>query len=230
MAKGPQAPEKKGTGRRGESYYSGSRDDLIPLIPPGAKHILEVGCAAGMTGRRLRELGFREVVGVEILEEVAQKAVPFYERVIVGDVEKTELPYEEGYFDCILYGDVLEHLVDPWKVLRVHNRFLKPGGAIICSIPNVRHYKHMKKLLVRGEWEYCEAGILDRGHLRFFTVKSIEAMVEEGGFEITRMIKRPSGAKWLKWLNRALGNRLIDHLVRQYLFLAVKKHQPAGTG
>ena len=57
-----------------------------------------------MTGRRLRELGFQEVVGVETLEERAQKAVPFYERVIMGDVEKRKLPYEEGYFDCILYG------------------------------------------------------------------------------------------------------------------------------
>ena len=229
MAKRTQAPEKVRPRRTEGSYYSGSREDLIPLIPPGAKRILEIGCAAGMTGRRLKELGFHEVVGVEVLAEVAQKAMPFYERVIVGDVEKMRLPYEEGYFDCMLYGDVLEHLIDPWKVLRDHNRLLKPGGVIICSIPNVRHYKNIKKLLIRGEWRYREAGILDKSHLRFFTVKSIEAMAEEGGFEIIRMIKRPSGAKWLKWLNRLLGNRLIDHLVLQYVFVAVKKHQPEGA-
>ncbi len=210
-----------------ESYYSGVRDDLISLIPPGTRRVLEIGCAAGMTGRRLKELGFEEVVGVEVLADVARKALPFYDRVIVGDVEKTELPYEEGHFDCILYGDVLEHLVDPWKVLAAHNRSLRTGGAIICSIPNVRHYKHLKKLLIRGEWEYGEAGLLDRSHLRFFTIKSIEEMVEGAGFEMATMIKRPSGAKWLKWLNRALGNSFVDHLVLQYLFTAIKKENTA---
>jgi hypothetical protein len=88
----------------------------------------------------------------------------------------------------------------------------------------------MKKLLLRGEWVYREAGILDRTHLRFFTVKSIRAMVEDAGFEITTMIKRPSGAKWLKWLNRALQNRLIDHLVVQYRFVAVKRREAINDG
>lgn len=208
-----------------ESYYLGSRDDLIRLIPAGARKVLEIGCAAGMTGRTMKERGFEEVVGVELREDMARNAQAFYNRVITGDVEKVRLPYEKGYFDCILYGDVLEHLIDPWRLLREHNLLLGPGGAIICSIPNVRYYKHMKKLLLRGEWEYREKGILDRTHLRFFTVKSIRAMVEDAGFEITTMIKRPSGAKWLKWLNRALHNRLIDHLVVQYVFLAVKRRE-----
>jgi 2-polyprenyl-3-methyl-5-hydroxy-6-metoxy-1,4-benzoquinol methylase len=215
---------------KNESYYSGSRDDLIRLIPAGTRKVLEIGCAAGMTGKTLKGLGFEEVVGVEISEDMADKAQAFYDRVVTGDVEKMRLPYEKGHFDCILYGDVLEHLVDPWRLLREHNLLLCPGGAIICSIPNVRYYKNMKKLLLRGEWVYREAGILDRTHLRFFTVKSIRAMVEDAGFEITTMIKRPSGAKWLKWLNRALQNRLIDHLVVQYRFVAVKRREAINDG
>ena len=208
-----------------ESYYLGSRGDLIRLIPAGTRKILEIGCAAGGTGRALKELGFEEVVGVELREDVARMAQASYDRIIAGDVEKMQLPYEEGHFDCILYGDVLEHLIDPWRLLREHNLLLGPGGAIICSIPNVRHYKNIKKLLIRGEWEYRDRGILDRTHLRFFTIKSIRAMVEDAGFEITTMIKRPSGVKWLKWLNRALRNSLIDHLVLQYVFVAVKKRR-----
>jgi len=218
-----RVPRNALSGQVRESYYLGSRDDLISLVPSGARRILEIGCAAGMTGRRLKDLGFEEVVGIEILENIAKKALPFYDRVIIGDVEKTKLPYEKAYFDCILYGDVLEHLIDPWKVLKEHNIFLKTGGVIICSIPNVRHYKNIKRLLLRGEWEYKESGILDRSHLRFFTLKSIEAMIEEAGFRITRIIKRPSGAKWLKWLNRILGNSFIDHLVLQYIFVAQKQ-------
>ncbi len=212
---------------REESYYLGSRDDLIRLIPAGAGKVLEIGCAAGMTGRTLKARGFEEVVGVELVEDVARKAQGHYDRVITGDVEKMQLPYEKGHFDCILYGDVLEHLVDPWRLLREHKELLGREGAIVCSIPNIRYYKQMKKLFLRGEWEYRERGILDRTHLRFFTVKSIRAMIEDAGFEITTMIKRPSGAKWLKWLNRALCNRLIDHLVVQYVFVAIKRREAA---
>ncbi len=213
-----------------KEYYLGSRDDLVRLIPAGTRKILEIGCAAGMTGKTLKELGFKEVVGVELKEDVARDAQAFYDRVIIGDVEKIRLPYEKGYFDCILYGDVLEHLIDPWRLLREHNLLLGQGGAIICSIPNVRHYKNTKKLLIRGEWEYRERGILDRTHLRFFTVKSIRAMVGDAGFEITTMIKRPSGAKWLKWLNLALHNSLIDHLVLQYVLVAVKRREAINDG
>lgn len=221
-----------GASRQGikESYYLGSRDDLIRLIPAGINKILEIGCAAGMTGRVLKDLGFDEVVGVELREDMARKAEAFYDRVITGNVEKMRLPYEKGYFDCIIYGDVLEHLIDPWRLLRDHNLLLPSGGAIICSIPNVRHYKNMKKVIIGGEWEYRDRGILDRTHLRFFTVKSIRAMVEDAGFEITTMVKRPSGARWLKWLNRALCNSIIDHLVLQYVFVAIKKREAISDG
>ncbi len=217
-----QLPSEGVLRQASDAYYTGSRDDLIRLIPAGATRILEVGCAAGMTGRALKRAGVQEVVGVELREDVASEARRFYDQVIAGDVEKVELPYEEGHFDCIIYGDVLEHLIDPWALLRKHSLLLRSGGAIVCSIPNVRHYKNMKGLLVRGEWEYRERGVLDRTHLRFFTRKSIETMVRDAGFEITTMIKRPSGAGWLKALNRVLRNGLIDHLVLQYLFLAVK--------
>lgn len=206
-----------------DSYYSGSRDDLIRLIPRGATKILEIGCAAGMTGKALKEQGFEEVVGVEVVEEVARKAMPYYDRIIVSDVEKMKIPYAKAYFDCILYGDVLEHLVDPWRVLKEHNGLVRTGGAIICSVPNIRHYKVIKKLLIKGEWDYRDAGVLDRTHLRFFTLKSIKQMIADSGFEITTIVKRPSGAKWLKVLNRALRNRLIDHLVHQYVVVAIKR-------
>ncbi len=204
-------------------YYLITRDDMIRLIPAGTRKILEIGCGAGMTGKLLKELGFEEVVGVEIVDEVARKAIPYYDRVIVDDVEKVMLPYEKGHFDCILYGDVLEHLVEPWRVLKEHNALLKPGGTIVCSIPNIRHYRITRRLLLKGKWEYQESGILDRTHLRFFTLTSMKKMVTDSGFEITTIIKKPSAAKWLKWLNVLLGNLLIDHLVRRYVFSAKKK-------
>jgi len=206
-------------------YYFNVRNDLIQLIPPHAKRILEVGCAGGMTGKALRERGFKEIVGIEINEEVAQRGKSYYDKLIVGDVEKIRLPFERGHFDCILYGDVLEHLVDPWEVLKEHSAFLKSGGTILCSIPNVRHYRIIKKLVFKGKWEYTDCGIMDRTHLRFFTLDSIRRMLGEADFEIKGLIKRPSGAKCLKLCNRVLGNLIIDFLVRQYTIVAVRREK-----
>jgi len=209
-------------------YYFNVRDDLIQLIPPQAKSVCEVGCAGGMTGKALKEKGFREVVGIEVNEAVAEKGKSYYDKLIIGDVEKISLPFEKENFDCILYGDILEHLVDPWQLLKNHHAFLKRGGTIICSIPNIRHYKIIKELFFRGNWEYSEGGIMDKTHLRFFTLDSMRRMLEEAGFEITRIIKSPSGASWLKLLNRLLGNPFIDLLVRQYIVVAVKKEREGG--
>jgi SAM-dependent methyltransferase len=208
---------------RDSHYYSHARDDLIRFIPPGTTKILEVGCGAGMTGKALREKGFEKIVGIEINEEVARGGRAFYDQIVIGDVEKMHLPFEKEYFDCILYGDVLEHLVNPWEVLKDHQTILKKGGAIICSIPNVRNYRILKNLIFRGRWEYTDDGILDRSHLRFFTLDSIQGMLKEAGYEIEGLTKRSSGAHWVKWTHRLLGSHLIEFLVRQYIIVARKR-------
>jgi O-antigen biosynthesis protein len=206
-------------------YYRNPRPDLLRRIPPGTKRVLEIGSAAGETGKALKEMGTEEVVGVEIVEEVARQGEGNYDRLFIGDAEKINLPYEDGHFDCVLYGDVLEHLVDPWRMLREHAKLLKSGGTMLCSIPNIRHYRILKMLALRGEWTYKDGGIMDRTHLRFFTLKSIRSLLDEAGFEIRSIDKKPSGPGWMKVLNRLLGNGLIDYLVRQFIVIAVKREE-----
>jgi 2-polyprenyl-3-methyl-5-hydroxy-6-metoxy-1,4-benzoquinol methylase len=208
---------------KGDTYYLRAREDLIRLVPLSAKRILEIGCAAGMTGKALRERLLEELVGVELLEELAEKARPYYTKIFTGDIEQLDLPFKEGHFDCIIYGDVLEHLVDPWALLKRHRLLLKDGGTIVLSIPNIRHYRIVKKLLLHDTWEYTGDGVLDKTHLRFFTLKSIRSMLAEAGFEIATIIKRPHGSKLLKGVNWLTGNCLSGHLVRQYKILALKK-------
>ena len=71
--------------------------------------------------------------------------------------------------DCLVFGDVLEHLVDPWAVLARLARLVCDGGQILACIPNVQHYSVIVSLL-RGKWDYQDEGLLDRTHLRFFTL------------------------------------------------------------
>jgi 2-polyprenyl-3-methyl-5-hydroxy-6-metoxy-1,4-benzoquinol methylase len=146
--------------------------------------------------------------------------------VIVGDIDGDILPFGKGFFDCILYGDVLEHLRNPWGVLDRHREILRDGGTIICSIPNIRYYGVLRSLIFKGRWDYTPLGILDRTHLRFFTLKTIEDMLRETGFEVKTVIKKKRCGKIMRLVNKLLLDGLIDFLVVQYRIVGVK----AGSG
>ncbi|MEO6457026.1 MAG: class I SAM-dependent methyltransferase, partial [Chloroflexia bacterium] len=116
-----------------------SHGKMLSMAPPGSR-VLETGCANGRFSRVLVEHDCR-VVGVELDEGAASDAAQFCEQVIVGNLEATEIQQQipDG-FDLILFGDVLEHLAEPWNVLQALRPKLKPGGCIVISIPNVAHW------------------------------------------------------------------------------------------
>ncbi len=82
-----------------------------------------------------------------------------------------ELPFKEAQFDAVVFGDVLEHMLDPWSVIRKLSPYIKVGGDIFASIPNVGHITIIEQLL-NGTWTYTEAGLLDKTHFRFFYKKT----------------------------------------------------------
>ncbi len=165
-------------------YYKHVRDDVVSLVPKDATDILEIGCAAGMTGRELKKNSDVYFAGVEIDHKAALEAKKVLDCVIEGNVETLDLPFEEQRFDCILFADVLEHLVDPLTVLKKIRKFLKMDGTIIASIPNVQ-YLGVLNQLVEGNWTYKDEGILDRTHLRFFTYREILKLFDEAGYKIS---------------------------------------------
>lgn len=209
---------------RNESYYTGVRFDVVALLPKGITSVLEVGCAAGGTGRLLKALGVKQVIGIEIDPAYAAKAAEYYSEVLVGDAELLDLSHlEERSLDCIIYCDVLEHFRDPWAALTRHLKFLRPGGYVAASIPNIRYYKAVQDLVFRDKWEYTDAGILDRGHLRFFTWRSIQELFDRSGLDIENIQFNRRGSFPLKLLNTILWNRLSPFLVKQYIVLAKKR-------
>jgi len=165
-------------------YFRQVRKEVEALVPGEAMRILDVGCGEGILGKRLLDKGAVEVVGIEVDPMVSERAKENLSRVLHGDVSSLELPFDDGYFDCIIFADVLEHLKEPLVTLRRFNRYLADSGTIIASIPNVRYYGVIN-MLVEGQWKYQDYGILDRTHLRFFAKKDIDSLFEEAGFEIT---------------------------------------------
>lgn len=161
-------------------YYRYVRQDIISAIPAGALNILDIGCAAGMLGKVLKEQNpNRRVVGIELNDEAFCHAKINLDEAIHGNIEEFEPPFHPGQFDCIVCADVLEHLKDPWRIAWRYATFLKPGGVMVASIPNIRHLPTLRQIAEFGSWEYQEAGILDRTHLRFFTKKTFLELLQQ---------------------------------------------------
>lgn len=108
------------------------------------------------------------------------------DEVLTGDVEQLEPAFEPSSFDVVICGNVLEHLREPGRLLRRLHGWLKPDGRLIASIPNVRHHSVVRALL-RGDWTYEPAGLLDRDHLRFFTRREIEKLFHRTGFAVASL-------------------------------------------
>jgi len=170
-------------------YFTGTRDaEVAPLLAGPADRALELGCGEGATLAALKRRGLVGwAAGIEIAAAAAAVARTRLDRVVAGNVESlpdAELPRD---LDLILCLDVLEHLVDPWTVLRRLAATLRPGGAVIACIPNIRHLGTLAPLLFAGRFDYGESGTLDRGHLRFFTRGSARALFEQAGLAVARI-------------------------------------------
>ncbi|MGZ7039243.1 MAG: CmcI family methyltransferase, partial [Thermoanaerobaculia bacterium] len=153
------------------------------------KRVLDLGCGAGIVARHLATQGC-EVVGIEGDRALAQESSAICERVIVSDLSTADWEHELGSdrFDAVTALDVLEHLADPVACLRALRRFIRPGGYVVASIPNIAHGS-MRLALLSGEFEYRDLGLLDRTHLRFFTRQTMEQLFDEAGYAV-RTIER----------------------------------------
>jgi radical SAM superfamily enzyme YgiQ (UPF0313 family)/SAM-dependent methyltransferase len=153
-----------------EGYYTHERPEVAREVPDHAKHILDVGCGAGRLGAKLKKgMPDRVVVGVELDADACEKARHVLDEVHCADVENDVLPLLPTYFDCLILSDILEHLRDPWTTFKKLLSHLQPGATVLISLPNIRNFNLVKKLLRFGRWEYVDEGILDWSHFRFFT-------------------------------------------------------------
>jgi SAM-dependent methyltransferase len=167
-------------------YYAESRPEMLPYIPASARVILDVGCSTGLFGAAIKERQTCEVWGVEMFAEAAAAAHERLDRVIHSAFSE-ELDLPSAHFDCIIFNDCLEHLAVPEEALRLARTLLRNDGVIVSSIPNMRYFPVMRDLLCRARWEYADSGVLDRTHLRFFTVTSIPGTFQRAGLQVERL-------------------------------------------
>ena len=169
------------------AYFKYGRREMLPFVPEVAMRILEVGCGEGEFAAILKAERDVNVTGIEQFESAANVAIGRLDRVIVADVNAGINELQGQLFDCIVCNDVLEHLVDPWDILKRLRPLMAPGGTLVASLPNMRFMPVLKDFVLKGEWSYVEQGVMDRTHLRFFTKKSMRALFEESGYKVNHM-------------------------------------------
>lgn len=149
------------------------------------KRVLDVGCATGYLGSRIKDMG-NYVVGVEISEPAAREARSILNEVYVFDIEN-EWPDKllMQRFDLAILAETLEHVFSPAEVLEKTRNILKDGGEIIITTPNFMTWTNRLKFLF-GQFRYKDQGMFDFGHIRFFTYNYLKEVLVKSGFELAR--------------------------------------------
>ena len=163
--------------------------ELLNLIPINAKKIIEIGCSSGALAREYKKINANcEYIGIEIMTDYGDLAQRYCDQVIIGDVESFPATFfsDNSDVDCWIFADVLEHLKDPWEILRKISSVLSNEGSVVACIPNIQHWS-VQSLISTGDFRYQDFGILDRTHIRWFTRKTIIEMFEQNGFLIKDM-------------------------------------------
>lgn len=167
---------------------------LLDLIASPPDLVLDVGCFCGETGARIKErYPLARVVGVEPLEEAVTEARGKLDAVLLGRLEEVDLAEAEivpGSVDAVILADVLEHMYNPWQALASLRPMLAPDGCVLASIPNIRNFMIIEEL-VRGDFPYAGAGILDITHIRFFSWAGIQRLFGETGYRIEQVVLNP---------------------------------------
>lgn len=203
------------------SAYTTSRSDVFDLVPPSAKAILDVGCSNGALGLSLMQaVPGRSVCGIEFDPEFAREAATRLELVVNGDLNQLDWQAALGgrRFDCIIFADVLEHLVDPRQCMAQARQHLLPGGCVVVSFPNIRHISALWAIFIQGRFPRNERGIFDQTHLRWFTIADSHRFLAESGFRVSSLNSA------LRWRDQGGGrlNRLLNRLpasIRNWSFI-----------
>ncbi|MDD2860444.1 MAG: methyltransferase domain-containing protein [Acidiphilium sp.] len=220
------------------AYPDFANPDLVETMPLTARTLIDIGCGGGAIGAAyLRRNPRARMLGVDIDPGSIEVARTRLTEAAVCDVQTEAFPFDlsEGV-DCLVYGDVLEHLADPWAVLARHVEVLNPDGTVLVCFPNVEHWSITYRLL-KGSFDYEDAGLLDRTHLRWFTPRTMGAALERAGLTVCDVRPRPvdptEAARFVEAMGPALGALGIDtgdYLNRaapiQFVWRAKKQPRP----
>lgn len=195
-----------------------SSHSIVVALAGKNRKILEFGCGKGFVSEQLKKQG-NEITAIEIEKQNAKLAEKFCKKVFVENIETMDFSKIGKGFDAAIFGDVLEHLKNPKEALEKTKRLLNENGRVIVSVPNIANWKIRLKLL-SGKFDYAEQGILDRTHLKFFTLKTIKETMRGAGFGIEKVFFVPSAPVPTMMLKKLFSRILPSAFSFQFVILA----------
>jgi 2-polyprenyl-3-methyl-5-hydroxy-6-metoxy-1,4-benzoquinol methylase len=208
-------------------YFSDAKPAFLQLIDPRGLRVLDLGCGGGHNGAMFKKAGAREVVGVERDAGAAQEARKRLDRVVESDLSRLDAALlGDELFDAIIASDVLEHLYDAEDVLARAVTRLRPGGAVVLSLPNISNVYVFSQLLLKT-WPRRGSGIFDRTHVRFFAKRDMVRLLQDAGLRVLRVEPHFTRYRAIRAACLILSLYVFrDYWARQFLLLAVKPDRP----
>lgn len=203
-------PESNALPAKSTHYYESDRSPFLEWLDMRPQRVLDIGCGAGRSGAWLKARGATRIVGIEVDPVSAEVARSVYDEVHVASVESALSTIDEP-FDLILCADVLEHLVDPWSVVRRLRERAISETTLAVSIPNIRNLGALRHIAFGDGFAYETEGIFDQTHLRFFTRANARSLLAEGGWRIER------SGRSLRSLNARVASKLTRRLADEWL-------------
>lgn len=212
-------------------YSNEGNEDVLSYIDKQGT-VLDVGCGAGDNAKLLLAKGL-EVTGITISPDELAAAKPFLKKGYLYNLENG-LPSEVAnvQYDYIICSHVLEHICHPEKLLADLLSCLEKDGRLIVALPNLFHYSSRWQLL-RGNFNYQNAGIWDNTHVKWYTYETGKSLLEKHGFRVT--LRRVTGnvpaysvfskllpASWLKKIYAGLVKLSPGLFGYQLIFIATR--------
>jgi SAM-dependent methyltransferase len=209
--------------------------DLLRMIPITSRNLIEIGCSSGALAREFKkQVPDANYVGIEIDAKYAELAKRFCNNTDVLNIENAGEGFWKNHSDkdCWIFGDTLEHLQNPWLILKRINEILPAGGVVVACIPNAQHWSLQARLSI-GDFRYESDGLMDKTHLRWFTRQTIIEMFNQTGFLIEdgmpRIFDEPQREKFLPTIGEMAKlagadpqMAISDAIPLQYVIRAIK--------
>ena len=218
-----------------KKYSNAGNTKVIELVPESARLVLDIGCGDGSTARLLVKRNCI-IDGVTISENERTVAKQVMRNVFIYNIEKGLPVKTPAFYDAVICSHVLEHVCYPQQIMEDIHTVLKPGGTLIVALPNIMHYRS-RWLLVKGNFNYKEAGIWDYTHFKWYTFKTGIRLFKEDYFKVilaTVTGELPLNSVFKKILPAAFREFIFSMLIKispgffgyQLLYSAVKIDPP----